>query len=52
MEDIVKDPDQGGGEATCVRIFINAIVQSVLLFGAETWVVTPSMGQVLGFFQY
>ena len=25
-----------------------AIVQAVLLFGSETWVVTPRMGRVLG----
>ena len=29
-----------------------AIVQSVLLFRGETWVVTPRMGWVLGGFQY
>ena len=27
-------------------------VQLMLIFGAETWVVTPRMGQVLGGFQY
>ena len=27
--------------------FLKAIVQSVLLFGAETWVVTPNMGRFL-----
>ena len=31
--------------------FFKAIVQSVLLFCAETWVVTPRMGRVLGGFQ-
>ena len=31
--------------------FFKAVVQSVLLFGAETWVVTPHMGRVLGGFQ-
>ena len=31
--------------------FFKAVVQAVLLFGAETWVVTPRMGQFLGGFQ-
>ena len=31
--------------------FFKSIVQSVLLFGAETWVVTPHMGWDLGGFQ-
>ena len=32
--------------------FSKAIVQSVLIFSAETWVINPRMGQVLGGFQY
>ena len=28
--------------------FFKAVVQAVLLFGAETWVVTPLMGKALG----
>ena len=32
--------------------FFIAVVQSVLIFGEETWVVTPCMGRVLGGFQY
>ena len=28
--------------------FFKDVVQSVLLFGAETWVVNPRMGRVLG----
>ena len=28
--------------------FFKAVVQSVLLLGAEKWVVTPNMGRVLG----
>ena len=31
--------------------FFKSVVQLVLLFGAETGVVTPHMGQVLGVFQ-
>ena len=48
----VEDTDQGGGEAMGVRIFFKVVVQSVLLFGAETGVVTPCMERVLGGFQY
>ena len=32
--------------------FFKAFVQQVLLFGAETWVVTPKMEQVLSAFLY
>ena len=40
------------GESPRVSIFFfKYFVQSVLIFGAETWVVTPCMGQVLGGFQ-
>ena len=31
--------------------FFKVLVQSVYLFGAETWVVTPRMGRALGGFQ-
>ena len=31
--------------------FFKAVIQAVLLFGAETWVVTPCMGKALGGFQ-
>ena len=31
--------------------FFKSVVQSVLLFGVETWVLTPCMGRVLGDFQ-
>ena len=33
------------------EFFFKAVVQSVLLFGAETWVFTPRMGWVLAGFQ-
>ena len=32
-------------------LFFNAMVQTVLLFGLETWVVTSRMGKALGGFQ-
>ena len=31
--------------------FFKAVVQAVLLFGAETWVVTPCMGKAVGGFR-
>ena len=34
------------------RFFFKAVVQSVFLFGAETWVVAQRMGRFLGFLQY
>ena len=30
------------------RFFFKAVIQAVLLFRAETWVVTPHMGKALG----
>ena len=32
-------------------LFFKAVVQLVLLFGLETWLVTPCMGRVLGWFR-
>ena len=32
--------------------FFKAVVQSVMLFGAETWVVSPGISRVLGILQY
>ena len=32
-------------------LFFKDVIQAVLLFGAETWVVTPRMGKDLGGFQ-
>ena len=40
-------------EGTAPKIsgfFFKSVFQLVLLFGAETWVVTPRMGRVLGGF--
>ena len=41
-------------EETTPRVsifFFKAAIQAVLIFGAETWVVTPRMGKALGGFQ-
>ena len=48
LEEDVAHPQQGGGGATGVRFFLNAMVQAVLLFRSDTWVVTPRMGKALG----
>ena len=32
-------------------LFFKAVIQALLLFGEETWVVTPRMGKTLGGFQ-
>ena len=52
MEEDDENPEQGGSEAAGVWIFFKAAVQSVLLFGAEMWVVTPCTVRVLGGLQY
>ena len=40
------------GAATQVSgFFFKAVVQAVMLFGLETWLVTPCMGKNLGGFQ-
>ena len=40
-----------GAEPRVYDFLFKTIVKSVLLFGAETWVVTPRMGWILGGFQ-
>ena len=44
------DIEKGGRHATDLGEFFKAVVQQVLLFGAETWVVTPKMEQALSAF--
>ena len=51
MEEDDNNPQQGGSELQVSVFSFKAIVQAVLLFGSETWVVTPRMGRVLGGFQ-
>ena len=36
-----KDPGKLGGRPKDIRVFFKAVVQVVLLFGSETWVLTP-----------
>ena len=39
---------QGRGGARVSSFFFKVMVQAVLLFGSETWVVTPHVGKALG----
>ena len=48
---IDKDRRIGGGQPEGIRIFFKALVQAVLIFGSEIWVLTPRMGRSLGIFQ-
>ena len=41
-----------GADARMSGRFYLAIVQAVLLFGAETWVATPRIGRLLGDFHH
>ena len=42
---------QEGADLKVSRTFYTAVVQAVLLFGAETWVLTPRMEKALDSFQ-
>ena len=44
------DTEKGGRHATDIREFLKAVVKQVLLFGAETWLVTPKMERALSAF--
>ena len=48
VEEYDKNPQQGGGIAAGIWLLFKSMVQVVLFFGEETWVVTPCMGRVLG----
>ena len=45
----VNKNGNGGSYYQCVRYVFKAVVQVVLLFGAETWVITPSWANPWGF---
>ena len=51
MEEDGAHPQQGGGGPAGVRLIFKAMVQAVLLFGSDTWVVIPRMVKALGEFQ-
>ena len=42
--------EREGATARISGAFLKGVVQQVLLFGAETWVVTPSMERALSGF--
>ena len=44
--------DLEGGGSKGVGEFFKAVTQAVLLFGAETWVLTPRMERSLSSFQH
>ena len=44
--------EQGRGRQESVREFFKAVVQQVLLFGAETWVLTPIIERELELFMH
>ena len=52
MGAVVTDIDPGGGGHEGVRNVLKAVTQAVLLFGAETWVITSRMERALGSFQH
>ena len=45
---MVRILSREGAEPRVSRFFFKSMVQSVLLFGAQTWLVAPRMGRVLG----
>ena len=49
---VVADIDSGGGRSEGVGKVFKAVKQAVLLFGAETWVLTPSMERAMCSFQH
>ena len=51
MGEIVANFDPGGGRYKGVGEFFKAVTQAVLLFGVETWVLTPRMERALSSFQ-
>ena len=53
MEEVgsdVADNGMGGADANMSGTFFKAVIQAILLFGLETWVVTPFISQTLGVF--
>ena len=52
MGEVVADFELGDGGSEGVKTFFKAMTQAVILFGAETWVLTPRMDQALSSFQH
>ena len=49
---VISDSELGGGRSKGIGKFYRVVAQAVLLFGAETWVLTPRMERDLDSFQY
>ena len=49
---LMKILGQEGAKLRVSGIFLKTVVQVVLLFGSETWVMTPCMERALGSFQH
>ena len=41
-----------GANSRVLRMFFKEVVQALLIFGEDTWVMTPRMGRNLGGFQH
>ena len=52
MEEVIADIEPGGGGSEGVGTFYKAVSQAMLLFGAETWVLTSRMEWALDIFQH
>ena len=52
MGAVVADIEPGGGGSEGVGKILKVATQSMLLFGAETWVLTPRMERALSSFQH
>ena len=48
----IEDTGKGGSQSRVSGTFFKAVVQAFLIFGAETWVMTPCIGQSLGGFHH
>ena len=48
---VISDTDLGGADPKVSRHLYKAVAQAVLMFGAETWVLTPSIELALDSFQ-
>ena len=48
MGAVVNNLEKGGGETKGVGMFFKEVVQAVLLFGSDMWVMTPRTGGAIG----
>ena len=52
MGTLIQDFGAGGSRPLDLQKFYKAVFQANLLFGSETWVVTPRIGRTLGGFHH